>query len=69
RLVEGEQRWEAPDNPHGVFPQNWGGTEQNRAATCMGLKAKANDRRKSLVLSRDEFRDLDPMLLLIRWYK
>ncbi|GFX86833.1 hypothetical protein TNCV_3751061 [Trichonephila clavipes] len=32
-----------------------GGTEQNRAVTCMVLKAKANDRRKNLVLHRDEF--------------
>ncbi|GFT13968.1 hypothetical protein TNCV_2616001 [Trichonephila clavipes] len=31
------------------------GTEQNRTATCMVLKAKAIDRRKNLALSRDEF--------------
>ncbi|GFU63306.1 uncharacterized protein TNCV_661401 [Trichonephila clavipes] len=23
RLVEGEEKWEAPDNPQGVLPQNW----------------------------------------------
>ncbi|GFY08772.1 hypothetical protein TNCV_4659651 [Trichonephila clavipes] len=27
RLVEGEERWEAPDHSPGVLPQNWGGTE------------------------------------------
>ncbi|GFV46531.1 uncharacterized protein TNCV_3234181 [Trichonephila clavipes] len=27
-LVEGEERWEAPDHPHGFLPLNWGGTEQ-----------------------------------------
>ncbi|GFV72900.1 hypothetical protein TNCV_1974471 [Trichonephila clavipes] len=45
-----------PDHPQEVLPQNWGGTEQNRAVTCMVLKAKANDKRKNLVLSRNEFR-------------
>ncbi|GFX79186.1 mariner transposase [Trichonephila clavipes] len=35
RLVEGEERWESPDHPHGVLPQNWDGTEQNRTVTCM----------------------------------
>ncbi|GFX31299.1 hypothetical protein TNCV_2061181 [Trichonephila clavipes] len=55
RLVEGEARWEAPDHPQSVLPQNWGGTEQNRTVSCMVLKAKANDRRKNKALSRDEF--------------
>ncbi|GFW67199.1 uncharacterized protein TNCV_4032111 [Trichonephila clavipes] len=27
RLVEVEERWEAPDHPQCVLPQNWGGTE------------------------------------------
>ncbi|GFX64621.1 uncharacterized protein TNCV_1671571 [Trichonephila clavipes] len=56
RLVEGKERWEDPDYPLGVFPQNCDGTEPNRTVTCMVLKAKANDRRKTLALSRDEFR-------------
>ncbi|GFW00049.1 uncharacterized protein TNCV_3568391 [Trichonephila clavipes] len=43
RLVEGEERWKAPDHPQGVLPQNWGGNEQNR--TCMVLKTTDNDRR------------------------
>ncbi|GFW09563.1 uncharacterized protein TNCV_3996691 [Trichonephila clavipes] len=55
RLVEVEERWEISDHPQGVL-QNWGGTEQNRTLTCMVLKAKANDRRKNLTLSLDEFR-------------
>ncbi|GFV44231.1 hypothetical protein TNCV_4543631 [Trichonephila clavipes] len=33
------------------------------------LNAKANDRRKNLALSRNEFRGLDLMLLWIRWHK
>ncbi|GFW45519.1 uncharacterized protein TNCV_3244591 [Trichonephila clavipes] len=56
RLVGGEERWETPDHSQGVLPQNWGGTEKNRTVTCMVLKAKANDRRKTLALGRDEFR-------------
>ncbi|GFV69694.1 uncharacterized protein TNCV_4508071 [Trichonephila clavipes] len=43
RLEDGEERWEAPDPPEGVLPQNWGGTELNRTVTCMVLK----DRRTS----------------------
>ncbi|GFT92894.1 uncharacterized protein TNCV_740541 [Trichonephila clavipes] len=48
RLVEGEERWEAPNHPQGVLPQNWGGTQQNRTVTCMVLKTKADDRGKNL---------------------
>ncbi|GFV33598.1 cullin-4A [Trichonephila clavipes] len=44
RLVEGEERWEDPDHPKGVLPQNWGETEINHSVTCMVLKTKANDR-------------------------
>ncbi|GFV56396.1 uncharacterized protein TNCV_855491 [Trichonephila clavipes] len=67
RLVEEEERWEAPDHPQGVLPQNWGGTEQNRTVTCMVLKAKANDRRKNLnPLTAMNFVDLDLMLLSVR---
>ncbi|GFY33336.1 hypothetical protein TNCV_1897881 [Trichonephila clavipes] len=51
-----EERWETPDYPLGVLPHNWNGTEQNHTVTIMVLKAKANDRRKILALSRDEFR-------------
>ncbi|GFW06539.1 uncharacterized protein TNCV_2188721 [Trichonephila clavipes] len=46
-LVEGEERWEAPDHPQGFLPLNWGGIEQNRTVTCIVLKAKTNDRRKN----------------------
>ncbi|GFV73092.1 uncharacterized protein TNCV_299291 [Trichonephila clavipes] len=55
RLMEGEERWEAPDLPQGVLPLNWGETERNRYVTCMVLKATANDRR-NLALCHDEFR-------------
>ncbi|GFV49810.1 uncharacterized protein TNCV_1390921 [Trichonephila clavipes] len=48
-LVEGEERWEAPGQPHGFFSLNCGGTEQNRTVTCMVLKAKANDRSESSI--------------------
>ncbi|GFV91745.1 hypothetical protein TNCV_4763101 [Trichonephila clavipes] len=54
RLVEGEERWEAPDHSQGVLLQNCGGAEQNRSVTCMVLKAKSNDRRKILALNRDD---------------
>ncbi|GFY34594.1 uncharacterized protein TNCV_1372851 [Trichonephila clavipes] len=54
RLVEREERREASD-PRNVHPQNWGGTEQNRTVTCMVLKTKANENRKNLVPSSDEF--------------
>ncbi|GFW28412.1 uncharacterized protein TNCV_4640771 [Trichonephila clavipes] len=56
RLVEGEERWEAPDHPQGVLPLNWGVTELNHSVTCMVLKATAND-RCHLALCRDEFRE------------
>ncbi|GFU01968.1 uncharacterized protein TNCV_1524531 [Trichonephila clavipes] len=45
KWVEGKERWEAPDHPQGIFPQNWGETEPNLFVTCMVLKATANDRR------------------------
>ncbi|GFW09015.1 uncharacterized protein TNCV_3475611 [Trichonephila clavipes] len=40
-----------PDYRQGVLPQNWGGIEQHRTVTCIVLKAKADDRRKTLALS------------------
>ncbi|GFW07671.1 uncharacterized protein TNCV_3918041 [Trichonephila clavipes] len=55
RLVEDEERWEAPDLPQGVLPQNWGETELNRSVTCMVLKTTAKD-RCHLALCHDEFR-------------
>ncbi|GFW81474.1 uncharacterized protein TNCV_2881521 [Trichonephila clavipes] len=55
RLVEGEERWETPNHPQGVHPQNWGKTELNRSVTCMVLKTTANDMRP-LALCHDEFR-------------
>ncbi|GFT18064.1 uncharacterized protein TNCV_423311 [Trichonephila clavipes] len=51
RLVQGEERWEASDQPQSVLPLNWGGTEPNRTVTCMVLKAAANDRRHCLCRS------------------
>ncbi|GFU26148.1 uncharacterized protein TNCV_5105931 [Trichonephila clavipes] len=55
RLVEGKERWEAPDYPQDVIPLNWGETKLNRSVTCMVLKAAANDRRH-LAHCHDEFR-------------
>ncbi|GFU92701.1 uncharacterized protein TNCV_2892101 [Trichonephila clavipes] len=55
RFMEQEGRWETPDHPQVVVPQNWGGTEQNRSVTYKILKDKANYRRKNLFLHRDEF--------------
>ncbi|GFW96811.1 cullin-4A [Trichonephila clavipes] len=54
RLVEVEERWEAPDNLHVVLPQNWGENELNRSVTCRVFKATDNDRRH-LTLCHDEF--------------
>ncbi|GFX78933.1 uncharacterized protein TNCV_3912221 [Trichonephila clavipes] len=48
RLVEGEERWGAPDHPQGVLPHNWGEIELNCSVTCMGLKATANDKQKNI---------------------
>ncbi|GFS88508.1 uncharacterized protein TNCV_1461451 [Trichonephila clavipes] len=55
RLVEGKERWEGPDHPQSVPPQNWGVTELNCFVTCMVLKATGNDRR-NLALCHEEFR-------------
>ncbi|GFW15290.1 uncharacterized protein TNCV_3739941 [Trichonephila clavipes] len=56
RLVKGEERWEAPDSPQSVLPQNWDETELNRSVTCMVLKATADDR---LHFAMMKFVDLD----------
>ncbi|GFX90814.1 hypothetical protein TNCV_3166451 [Trichonephila clavipes] len=56
KLVEEEERWEAPDHSQVVVPQNWREKEQNRTVTCLVLKAKADDWRKTLALSCNEFR-------------
>ncbi|GFX48075.1 uncharacterized protein TNCV_4114101 [Trichonephila clavipes] len=55
RLVEVEERWEAPDYLKVVLPQKWGETKLNRSVTCKVFKATANDRRH-LALFHDEFR-------------
>ncbi|GFX37797.1 hypothetical protein TNCV_3116471 [Trichonephila clavipes] len=52
RFVEVEERLDAPDHFLGAPPQNTGGTEPNRTATRMGLKAAAIDRIKSSPLPR-----------------
>ncbi|GFV08817.1 hypothetical protein TNCV_3820601 [Trichonephila clavipes] len=46
RLVVGEERREAPDNPQRDF-QNWDGTKPNFTAICMVLKTSDNDSSKS----------------------
>ncbi|GFV42989.1 uncharacterized protein TNCV_2661841 [Trichonephila clavipes] len=46
-LVEGEERGKTSAHPQGFLPLDLDGTEQNRTVTCMVLKAKANERRKS----------------------
>ncbi|GFW63217.1 uncharacterized protein TNCV_581571 [Trichonephila clavipes] len=55
-LVDAEERYESPLHPQGFLPLNWGGIEPNRSDLCMVFYAKANDRRKSVALCRDEFR-------------
>ncbi|GFX21275.1 uncharacterized protein TNCV_2252231 [Trichonephila clavipes] len=54
RLVEGEERWKAPDHPQGVLLQNSGETERNRCVRCMLLKTTDNDKHH-LALSDDAF--------------
>ncbi|GFW88437.1 hypothetical protein TNCV_3552071 [Trichonephila clavipes] len=49
RLMEGEERWEAPD-PLRVFSLKIG------MESSMLLKAKVNDKRKNLALRLNEFR-------------
>ncbi|GFW03367.1 hypothetical protein TNCV_472231 [Trichonephila clavipes] len=69
REVSGRKRGGKPlTTPLGPR-QNWGENEKNRTVTCVILKVKANDKRKNLTLSCDEFRGLDLMLLFIRWHK
>ncbi|GFT81474.1 hypothetical protein TNCV_3673351 [Trichonephila clavipes] len=53
-LVERKERWEAPDPPE-CSSSKLGLTQQIHTVTCIVLKAKANDRRKNLASSRDEF--------------
>ncbi|GFV90927.1 cullin-4A [Trichonephila clavipes] len=55
RLVERDERWEAPGHPSDVLPQNSGETKLNHSVTCMVLKAAAKDRHP-LALCHDGFR-------------
>ncbi|GFU16460.1 hypothetical protein TNCV_836351 [Trichonephila clavipes] len=50
--MEGEDRFVAHDQPHGVLTQNWLRIEPIRIVTCLVLKAMANNWRKSSTLSR-----------------
>ncbi|GFT32016.1 hypothetical protein TNCV_3468611 [Trichonephila clavipes] len=67
RDVGGRGR-ETSDHPR-AFPQNWGGTEQNRTVTCIILKATANDRRTASTLATTNFVGLGLMLLPITRHK
>ncbi|GFS68807.1 uncharacterized protein TNCV_408981 [Trichonephila clavipes] len=62
RLVEGKEKWEALNHPQGFLPHNWGGMEPNHAITCLVLKAKTKDRRKTGPLPSMNFVGLDLML-------
>ncbi|GFW64745.1 uncharacterized protein TNCV_4450471 [Trichonephila clavipes] len=55
KLMEGEEKWDAPHHQQRVLPQNWGETELNRSVTFLVLKVTANDRRH-LALCHTEFR-------------
>ncbi|GFV43551.1 hypothetical protein TNCV_1689951 [Trichonephila clavipes] len=50
---EREREMGVPDHSHGVFPQNWDGTQPNLSVTCMELKATAKGKRKLLALCHD----------------
>ncbi|GFW24107.1 uncharacterized protein TNCV_4951511 [Trichonephila clavipes] len=69
RLVERDERWEAPDHPQSVLHLNWGGSEPNRTVTCMVLKAKTNHRRKNLVLHSDELCGPRSDVTVYQWHK
>ncbi|GFV46135.1 hypothetical protein TNCV_1256911 [Trichonephila clavipes] len=45
RLVEGEEKWEAPDPPSRCSPSKSRDSKLNRTVICMVLKATANDSR------------------------
>ncbi|GFS90627.1 uncharacterized protein TNCV_4098161 [Trichonephila clavipes] len=45
RLMKGEDRWQAPDHPQGVLPQNWVENKPHSTVTVMVLKATVNGRR------------------------
>ncbi|GFS96849.1 hypothetical protein TNCV_4177591 [Trichonephila clavipes] len=40
-----EERWEVPEHPQGVHPQNWVETELYRSVICMMIKAPHNEMR------------------------
>ncbi|GFU24128.1 hypothetical protein TNCV_2007191 [Trichonephila clavipes] len=42
-LGEGEERWDASDDPQSILPRNWG--PSNCSVTCMVFKATVNGRR------------------------
>ncbi|GFY35586.1 uncharacterized protein TNCV_196861 [Trichonephila clavipes] len=57
RLVEGKERWEAPDFPLGCSPSKLGRNQaKNRIVTCMVLVATTNERRNKLPIYCNEFR-------------
>ncbi|GFV77166.1 hypothetical protein TNCV_2108521, partial [Trichonephila clavipes] len=62
RLVDGEERWEALDNPQGVLPHSSSEMEPHHTIACLVLKAKTNDRSKTSPLSSINFVGLDLML-------
>ncbi|GFW05874.1 hypothetical protein TNCV_603461 [Trichonephila clavipes] len=59
RLLKDKERWEIPDHPQDVIPQNWSGTKSNRTVfcVCMVLKAMTNDRCKLLAPYQGEYKD------------
>ncbi|GFV34112.1 hypothetical protein TNCV_3630771 [Trichonephila clavipes] len=56
RLVEGEEKWEAPNNPQDVLSHNWGGTKRQIVQSpvwCLRLRLT---RGEFLNPCRNEFR-------------
>ncbi|GFW17240.1 hypothetical protein TNCV_1957111 [Trichonephila clavipes] len=49
-----QKGWEAFDHPQGILPQNWSGTDPNRAVTCMVLKAADNDRQDTFISTYED---------------
>ncbi|GFW03803.1 uncharacterized protein TNCV_2539141 [Trichonephila clavipes] len=64
-LGEGEEKWETSDHPQSVPQLNWGGTEPNRAVTCIVLNG--TNERCHLALCHDVLRGPRSGLYRLRW--
>ncbi|GFX81416.1 hypothetical protein TNCV_142661 [Trichonephila clavipes] len=59
RLMEREERWDAPHHLQGILFQSWVESEPNRSVACMVLQATANDRHAIKPFAMMNFVGLD----------